>query len=118
MSVEASTDARVFSAYLDQLLLPKLCHAQPDAVLVMDNLAAHKTPIARRLLDASGFARCDLPAYSPDLNPIEPSWAKIKGKLRALAARTADALQGARPCAGRHHCPRPLQPLRTPGCWT
>lgn len=95
MSVEAATDGAVFLAYLDQVLLPKLQEVRPDAVLLMDNLAAHKTPAVRALLDASGFAYRYLPAYSPDLNPIEPSWAKIKGKLRAVAARTVDTLHKA-----------------------
>ena len=95
MSVEAATDAAVFTAYLDQVLLPRLRQTCPDAVLVMDNLAAHKTPAVRKLLDASGFAYRYLPVYSPDLNPIEPSWAKLKGKLRQVAARTATALHKA-----------------------
>ena len=69
MSVEAAADAAVFTAYLDRVLLPKLREARPDAVLVMDNLAAHKTPAVRALLDASGFAYRYLPSYSPDLNP-------------------------------------------------
>ena len=88
MSVEAATDAAVFTAYLDAVLLPKLREVRPDAVLVMDNLAAHKTPAVRAALEASGFAHRYLPSYSPDLNPIEPSWAKLKGKLRQAAART------------------------------
>jgi transposase len=95
MSVEAATDEAVFLAFLDEVLLPKLQTARPDAVLLMDNLAAHKTPAVRALLDASGFGYRYLPSYSPDLNPIEPSWAKIKGKLRQAAARTADALHKA-----------------------
>ncbi len=95
MSVEAATDAAVFAAYLDKVLLPKLRQVRPDAVLVMDNLAAHKTPTVRALLDASGFAYRYLPSYSPDLNPIEQAWAKVKGKLRQAGARTADALHKA-----------------------
>jgi transposase len=95
MSVEAATGEAVFLAFLDEVLLPKLQTARPDAVLLMDNLAAHKTPAVRALLDASGFSYRYLPSYSPDLNPIEPSWAKIKGKLRQAAARTADALHKA-----------------------
>ncbi len=95
MSVEAATDAAVFTAFLDKALLPKLRQVRPDAVLVMDNLAAHKTPAVRAALDASGFACRYLPPYSPDLNPIEPGWAKLKGKLRQAAARTADALHKA-----------------------
>ena len=112
MSVEAATDAAVFHAYLEQVLLPpasfhplprvepstpppELCRTKPDAVLVMDNLPAHKAPRVRALLDRSGFAYRYLPAYSPDLNPIEPGWAKVKAELRRLAARTVDALHAA-----------------------
>ncbi len=95
MSVEAATSAAVFHAYLDQVLLPALRCTKPDAVLVMDNLAAHKTAQVRALLDRSGFTYRFLPAYSPDLNPIEPAWAKVKAALRRVAARTADALHNA-----------------------
>ena len=115
MSVEAATDAAVFHAYLDQVLLPELRRTKPDAVLVMDNLPAHKAPQVRTLLDRSGFAYRYLPAYSPDLNPIEPGWAKAKAALRRVAARTVDALHDAcgpalaaitpRDAAGFfHHC--------------
>ncbi len=92
MGVEAATSAQVFLAYLDQALLPELRRTKPDAVLVMDNLPAHKAPRVQALLDRSGFAYRYLPAYSPDLNPIEPAWAKLKAKLRRVAARTADEL--------------------------
>jgi len=95
MSVEAATDAAVFHAYLAKVLLPELRRTKPDAVLVMDNLTAHKAPRVRALLDGSGFAYRYLPAYSPDLNPIEPGWAKVKAELRGVAARTADALREA-----------------------
>ncbi len=95
MSVAAATDAAVFHAYLEQVLLPELRRTKPDAALVMDNLPAHKAPKVRALLDASGFAYRYLPAYSPDLNPIEPAWAKVKAVLRRVAARTADALHEA-----------------------
>jgi DDE superfamily endonuclease len=93
--VEAATSAQVFHAYLDQALLPELRRTKPDAVLVMDNLAAHRAPRVKALLDRSGFAYRYLPAYSPDLNPIEPAWAKVKAELRRVAARTADALHEA-----------------------
>ena len=93
--MEAATSAQAFHAYLDQALLPELRRTKPDAVLVMDNLAAHKAPRVKALLDRSGFAYRYLPAYSPDLNPIEPAWAKIKAELRRVAARTADALHEA-----------------------
>ena len=95
MSVEAATSAAVFHAYLDEVLLPELRRAKPDAVLVMDDLPAHKVPKVRALLDRSGFAYRYLPAYSPDLNPIEPAWAKVKAELRRVAARSADALHEA-----------------------
>jgi transposase len=95
MSVAAATDGAVFRAYLERVLLPELRRRKPDAVLVMDNLAAHKTAAVRALLDASGFAYRYLPAYSPDLNPIEMAWAKVKTLLRKAAARTADGLHAA-----------------------
>jgi transposase len=95
MGVEAATGAAVFHAYLEGVLLPELRRAKPDAVLVMDNLPAHKAPRVRALLDRSGFAYRYLPAYSPDLNPIEPAWAKVKTELRRVAAQTADALHEA-----------------------
>jgi hypothetical protein len=95
MGVEAATGAEVFHAYLDRVLLPELRRTRPDAVLVMDNLAAHKAPRVGALLGRSGFGYRYLPAYSPDLNPIEPAWAKVKAELRRVAARTADALHEA-----------------------
>ena len=95
MSVEAATSAAVFHAYLEGVLLPELRRSRPDAVLVMDNLRAHKAPQVRALLDRSGFAYRYLPAYSPDLTPIEPAWAKVKAELRRVAARTVAALHEA-----------------------
>ena len=95
MSVEAATDSAIFTAYLEQVLLPALRSRKPDAVLVMDNLRAHKTPQVQAVLDGSGFAYRYLPPYSPDFNPIEPGWAKLKSGLRRLAARTVAALEQA-----------------------
>ena len=95
MGVEAAISAQVFHAYLDQALLPELRRTKPDAALAMDNLAAHKAPRVRALLDGSGFAYCYLPACSPDLNPIEPTWAKVKAELRRVAARSLGALHKA-----------------------
>jgi transposase len=95
MSVEAATSGAVFLAYLDRVLLPELRRSKPDAVLVLDSLRAHKTRAVRRLLDGSGFLYRYLPPYSPDLNPIEPAWAKLKAELRRVAARTAEALHHA-----------------------
>ena len=95
MSVEAATDSAVFATYLDAVLLPRLRQDKPDAVLVMDNLRAHQTPAVQTVLDRSGFAYRYLPSYSPDLNPIEPGWAKVKSYLRRIAARTVKTLEHA-----------------------
>jgi transposase len=95
MSVEAATSGAVFHAYLERVLLPELRRSRPDAVLVMDNLSAHKTPKVRELLDRSGFPYRHLPSYSPDLSPIEPAWAQVKAELRRVAARDEDALHRA-----------------------
>ena len=95
MAVEAATDGAVFHAWLDRVLLPELRRTKPDAVLVLDNLGAHKTPAVRDLLDRSGFAYRFLPSYSPDMNPIEPAWAKVKSELRRVGARRAEALHRA-----------------------
>ena len=64
MSIEAATDADVFCAFLDQVLLPALRQRKPDAVLVMDNLSAHKAKAVRRLLDRSEFRYRYLPSYT------------------------------------------------------
>ena len=95
MSIEAATDSAVFAAYLDEVLLPVLRQRKSAAVLVMDNLRAHKTPEVQTVLDRSGFAYRYLPSYSPDLSPIEPGWAKVKSYLRRAAARTVEALEQA-----------------------
>jgi transposase len=95
MSVEGAASGAVFHAYLERVLLPELRRRKPDAVLVMDNLGAHKTPKVRRLLDRSGFPYRYLPSYSPDLNPIEPAWAQVKAELRRVAARDEGALHRA-----------------------
>jgi transposase len=95
MGIEAATSGAVFLAYLEQVLLPELRRTKPDAVLVLDNLRAHKTAAVRALLDSSGFPYRYLPAYSPDLSPIEPAWAKLKAELRRVAARTTEALHQA-----------------------
>ena len=95
MSIQAATDGDTFAAYLEQVLLPVLRERKPDAVLVMDNLRPHKTAEVQAVLDGSGFPYRYLPAYSPDLSPIEPAWAKVKSYLRRVAARTVETLQQA-----------------------
>jgi transposase len=95
MSVEGAAGGAVFHAYLERVLLPALRERKPDAVLVMGNLRAHKTPRVRELLDRSGFPYRCLPSYSPDLSPIGPAWAQVKAELRRVAARDKDALHRA-----------------------
>jgi transposase len=79
----------VFRAYVEQMLAPSLV---PDDVVVMDNLAAHKVSGVREAIEAAGASLLYLPPYSPDLNPIEQLFAKLKALLRKAAARTKDAL--------------------------
>lgn len=92
MTVESATDGDVFLAYLEHVLCPKL---QPGDVVVMDNLSAHKVDGVRGLVTARGAKLLYLPPYSPDFNPIEQCWSKIKQILRTLKARTAEALEQA-----------------------
>ena len=92
MSIAAATTGAVFLAFLEQVLLPAL-RGRPDAIVVMDNLGAHKAEQVRRALEAAKISYRYLPSYSPDLNPIEPGWSKLKGWLRAKAASTREALE-------------------------
>ena len=92
MTIEAATDADIFLAYLDRVLCPVL--RQGD-VVVMDNLSSHKVPGVRERIEAAGAELLYLPPYSPDLNPIEKAWAKLKQLLRNSKARTALALEQA-----------------------
>ena len=92
MSIAAATDTLVFLAFIEQVLIPAL-HGRRDAIVVMDNLPAHKAARVRAALEAAGIAYRYLPAYSPDLNPIEPCWSKLKQWLRAKAARSLEALE-------------------------
>ena len=94
MSVAAATGTAVFLAFAEQVLAPAL-RARPGAVVVMDNLAAHKAEAVRAALDRAGLGHRYLPPYSPDLNPIEPAWSKLKARLRAEGARSREALEAA-----------------------
>ena len=89
MTVEAATDAEIFLAYLDHVLCPEL---RAGDVVVMDNLSSHKVEGVRQRIEQAGAELLYLPPYSPDLNPIEKAWAKLKQQLRAAKARTAQAL--------------------------
>lgn len=90
--VSGATDTDVFLAYVEHALMPEL-HA--GDVVVMDNLAPHKHPMVRTLIESTGATLLYLPPYSPDLNPIENMWSKVKRHLRSVAARTYKALQEA-----------------------
>jgi transposase len=92
MTIEEATDGDIFLAYLEQVLGPKL---RPGNVVVMDNLSAHKVAGVEQLIQAAGAELLYLPPYSPDLNPIEKAWAKLKQLLRSAKARTAEALNQA-----------------------
>jgi transposase len=92
MTIESATDGDIFLAYLEQVLCPKL---KPGDVVVMDNLPAHKVAGVRELIAASGAELLYLPPYSPDFNPIEQAWSKLKQCLRTAKARTAEALEQA-----------------------
>ena len=79
----------MFEAYVERVLCPTL---EPGEIVAMDNLSAHKRPRIRELIEAAGCELWYLPAYSPDLNPIEEAFSKLKAHLRRAAARTREAL--------------------------
>jgi transposase len=92
MTIEAATDREIFLAYLDHCLCPQL---RPGDVVVMDNLSSHKVKGVRRKIEATGAELIYLPPYSPDLNPIEKAWSKLKTLLRSAKARNKEALDDA-----------------------
>jgi len=92
MTVEGGTDADVFEAFLEQVLIRKL---RPGDIVVLDNVGAHKPHRMRQLVEAAGARLLFLPPYSPDLNPIELCWSKLKAALKDFGARTRDALDQA-----------------------
>jgi transposase len=87
--VEGATTKAVFEAYVEGVLAPSL---SPGQIVVMDNLSSHKGSRVRELIEERGCELMYLPAYSPDLNPIEEAFAKIKALLRRAGARTREAL--------------------------
>ena len=92
MAIEGATDVEVFGTYVRQVLCPLL---KPGDLVVMDNLAAHKSEPILALIRRAGAEALFLPAYSPDLNPIEKMWSKLKQLLRSLEARTLPSLMTA-----------------------
>lgn len=98
MTVAAATTTQVFLAFVEQVLLPAL-RTKPGCLVVMDNLAPHKAACVRAAFEAAGIAYRYLPPYSPDLNPIEPAWSKLKGALRRAEARSLAQLDAELPHA-------------------
>ena len=92
LAVPGAVDGAAFVLYAERVLAPSL---RPGQVVVLDNLSAHKHEDARAAVEAAGCRLLFLPAYSPDFNPIELAFAKVKERLRAAAERTFDGLVAA-----------------------
>jgi transposase len=84
MTIEGGTDADVFEAFLQHVLIPRL---RPGDNVILDNVGAHKPEQMRKLIAQAGASMIFLPAYSPALNPIELCWSKLKAALRDFGAR-------------------------------
>jgi transposase len=89
MAIEGSTTKEVFEAYIEHFLAP---HVKEGQVVIMDNLSAHKGQRVRKLIEARGCQLLYLPPYSPDLNPIEEAFSKVKRLLRGIGPRTREVL--------------------------
>jgi transposase len=92
VSIEGATDAEVFETYVERFLAPTL---EAGQVVVLDGLGAHRTARVRELIERRGADLVFLPSYSPDLNPIEEAFSKVKNAVRKAAARTREALDSA-----------------------
>ena len=99
MTIEGGTSGDVFAAYVEHFLAPTL---QPGDLVVWDNLGAHKDARTKPLVEARGAKVVFQPPYSPELNPIELAWSKLKSFLRAAAPRSRSALD--RAIASALHC--------------
>jgi transposase len=89
MTVEGATDSLAFEAYVEHFLAPSLCEGQ---VVVLDGLGAHRTQKVEELIEGRGADLVFLPSYSPELNPIEEAFSKIKALVRKVGARVREAL--------------------------
>ena len=89
MSVEGAVDTKAFESYVEHFLAPTLKRGQ---IVVMDNLSVHKSKRVQRLIEGAGCELLFLPAYSPDFNPVEEAFSKVKGSLRKAGAWTREAL--------------------------
>ena len=92
MGIDGATCGEVFRAYVEHVLVPTL---NPGDIVILDNLSAHKDAQAKQMIESTGAQICFLPPYSPDLNPIEKMWSKVKASLRAAKARTQEELYNA-----------------------
>jgi transposase len=92
LTLPGAADRLAFEAFVEKLLVPSL---RPGQIVILDNLNTHKSALAQRLVEAAGCAWVFLPPYSPDMNPIEMMWSKLKAYLRAVAARTQEDLDTA-----------------------
>lgn len=88
-TLDGAVDQATFVAWVQEQLCPAL---RPGDVVCLDNLSAHKSPLVRKAIESVGARLVYLPPYSPDFNPIEKLWSKVKEALRAAAARTVEAL--------------------------
>ena len=96
MVFEGALNGDMFQVYVDQMLVPSL---KPGDIVIMDNLSSHKINGISEAIKAAGASIMYLPPYSPDLNPIELMWSKIKAILRKLKVRSKDLLDAAIACA-------------------
>lgn len=92
MVLDGPMSGDAIEAYVEQVLVPTL---RPGEIVIMDNLPAHRRPTIRAAIEAAGAVLRHLPPYSPDFNPIENAFAKLKALLRKAAARTIDDLWNA-----------------------
>lgn len=86
---EGAVDRKMFEAYIKEILGPSL---RPGDIVILDNLGSHKSQVAKEFVESMSASYIFLPAYSPDLNPIEKMWSKVKQILRSLKARTQEEL--------------------------
>ena len=103
MVLDGAMNGTAFLAYVEQVLVPTL---RPGDIVIMDNLPAHKPVAIRQAIEAAGAELRFLPPYSPDFNPIEMAFSKLKALLRKAAARTMDDLWDAIATAIKTFTPR------------
>lgn len=92
LMVDGSVNTETFLVYLERVLLPTL---EPGKIIIVDNYSVHQSSKVRRLIEAHGCYLINLPPYSPDFNPIEQAFSKVKAYLRKVAARTTERLEKA-----------------------